>query len=134
MNCIDAREAMLTAEPDELAAVSISPLGEHLAACQSCRAMAVALTHDLDSLSALVRNSARTRRIHRATWIGALAAAAAIIAFVLPTRRESPSEDTPVRGVATGISVDVKPGQQAAVIATRDPKVTVVWIIQGGTH
>lgn len=133
MNCIEAREALLTAEPNELAGATASPLGEHIVECNVCRAMAAALTADLGVLSELVRRRARTRRIHRATWIGALAAAAAIIAFVLPTRRESPSTVTP-RSVASGISVDVKPGQQAAVIATRDPKVTVVWIIQGGDH
>ncbi len=136
MNCTQARDAMLTAEPSELAAAAPSALSEHVAACKECRALVAALGRDLGAFSTLVRNraGARTRRIHRAALIGAVAAAAVIIALVLPMRRAAPRAATPAASVASGISVDVAPGQQAAVIATRDPKVTVVWIIRGGGH
>lgn len=136
MNCIEAREAMLTAEPSELAGSPVSPLAEHLAECEDCRALAGVLTRELGALTTLVRHraAARTRRIHRSTAIGALAAAAVIIAFVIPRHRGAPPTAVPASTIASGISVDVAPGQQAAVIATRDPKVTVVWIIRGGGH
>jgi hypothetical protein len=135
MNCTQAREAMLVAEPAELRAPSQgeSELAAHLRDCEACRSLANALTNDLGALSSRVR--ARSRR--RALMLAALPVAAVLVAAVMLTRNRSeasrpavasrPSNDRP----ASVVSVDVQVGQRATVIKTADPKITLVWISSG---
>lgn len=139
MNCQDAHTEMLVADRDELAGRASSPLAAHVAACADCRAAASSLTRGLDRLSAIVAlrrvEDRQTRLVRRAT-IG-VAAAAAILAIVVPGLRRASSRraDLPPLVASTNrVGVDVRPGQVTAVIATKDPKVTVVWIVQGGDH
>lgn len=139
MNCNEAREAMLTAELDELDAMSDSTLGRHLESCAVCHRLARTLSLDLDRLSATVtdRAATRVRTIRRATALGAAIAAAAIIISVVPQlyRGDGPQPARDPRAhVAGAVSVDIAPGQRTAVFATKDPKVTVVWIMQRGDH
>ena len=131
MNCSQAREAMLVAEPAELHALGESALAAHLRECDACRSRARALTVDLDRLSSRIQ--ARSRR--RTFLLAALPVAAVLVATVtlVPKRAEQspvaahPRSERP----ANVVSVDVAVGQQATVIKTADPKTTLVWISSG---
>jgi hypothetical protein len=131
MNCTQAREAMLLAEPAELREEGESPLAAHLAECDACQALARSLNVDLDRLSSRIRVRSRRRRL----MIAALPIAAVLVAAVTVTtnRRERPAAvalrhaDHP----ASVVSVDVGVGQRATVIRTSDPKTTLVWISSG---
>jgi hypothetical protein len=131
MNCTQAREAMLVAEPAELHAEGESTLAAHLRECDACRSLARELAGDLDRLSSRIR--ARSRR--RALVLAALPVAAVLVATVtIMTKR---AEQSPIAAHARGerpanvVSVDVAVGQQATVIRTADPKTTLVWISSG---
>ena len=141
MNCDTAREAMLVADPGELRGdVSATPLATHLASCEQCGELARRLANDLDVLSATIVARAgdgrRKRSVRRVALIAAIPLAAAVVAFaVLGTRDESPIPAPPAAArpvVSNMVSVDIARGQQATVIRTRDPKVTVVWLTNGG--
>ena len=135
MNCTEAREAMLVAEPAELRAGDRdeSEFAAHLRDCDACRTLARALAGDLHRLSLRLR--ARSRR--RTSMLAALPVAAVLVAAVMLMRNRSesirsavaslPSNDRP----ASVVSVDVQVGQRAAVIKTADPKITLVWISSG---
>jgi hypothetical protein len=138
MNCLEARDAMLGAEPGELAGGTASPLGTHLGTCPNCRAIAERLLRDLERLSSVVAlRRVRSRHARRTRKVVIGAAAAGLIAVGVPTllrgRSRQAIHDVPSARVSR-VAVDIRPGQRAAVIATKDPKVTVVWIIQGGDH
>ena len=141
MNCTEAREAMLVAEPSELGTATGSAadapdglgnsLAEHLAACDPCRRLADLLAADLNGLSFGLR--ARSRR--RTMMLAAFPIAAVLVATVTVAARRS-SQTPPViqnRAVrsASVVSVDVGVGQKAAVIKTADPKTTLIWISSG---
>jgi hypothetical protein len=131
MNCTEAREAMLVAEPAELRAEGESELAAHLVECDACRSLARALTGDLGRLSSRIR----ARSTRRALMLAALPVAAVlVVAATIVTRRSDqptvaalPRSDRP----ANVVSVDVGVGQQATVIKTADPKTTLVWISSG---
>ena len=102
MNCTEAREAMLVAEPSELGAAALSAtdspdgpgdsLAEHLAVCDPCRRLAGLLAADLDGLSFRLR--ARSRR-RRTMMLAALPIAAVVVATATVTARRS-SQTPPV--------------------------------------
>jgi hypothetical protein len=131
MNCTEAREAMLVAEPAEFRAGGGSELAAHVGECAACRSLARALAGDLDRLSSRIR--ARSRR--RTLVLAALPIAAVLVAAVAvmtrradqPTVAAQPRTDRP----ASVVSVDVAVGQRATVIKTADPKTTLVWISSG---
>ena len=142
MNCIEAREAMLVAEPSVLgdAALNVADaldgpgdsFAEHLAACHACRRIAGRLAADLNGLSFRVR--ARSRR-RRNIALAALPIAAVLVATVAVGARRSPASAPSIEPRADHpakvVSVDVGVGQRAAVIKTADPKTTLVWISTG---
>jgi len=145
MNCTEARDAMLVAEFDDLSGRGEPTLAEHMEACDECRATATRMIHELGALAAAVR--ARRHPSQRATVVGRIALVAALpiaaglfVALRLATTASGPSSErlnagasaTPSPVASTGVTVDVSPGQQATVIKTRDPKITVVWIEQRG--
>jgi hypothetical protein len=141
MNCHEAREAMLVADPTELQGgfESATPLATHVASCETCRELARRLSNDLGvlSMSVAARTRIRSRRpsIRRVALIAAIPAAAAVAAFIaLGVRSESPAPATSgvQRTASNVVSVDIARGQQATVIRTQDPKVTVVWLTPGG--
>jgi hypothetical protein len=133
MNCTEAREAMLVAEPVEFHAESGggSELGAHVGECDVCRSLAQALAGDLDRLSSRIR--ARSRR--RTLMLAALPIAAVVVATVTvmtkradqPAVAVQPRTDRP----ASVVSIEIGVGQQATVIKTTDPKTTLVWISSG---
>jgi hypothetical protein len=135
MNCTEAREAMLVAEPAEFRGESGggggSELAAHVRECEACRSLAHALAGDLDRLSSRIRARARRRTL----TLAALPVAAVLVAAVAvvrnrveqPTVASLPHNDRP----ASVVSVDVGVGQQATVIKTADPKTTLVWISSG---
>lgn len=135
MNCIEAREAMLVAEPVELRAgyPGESELADHLRDCAMCRSLARALTGDLDRLTVRIRTRSRRRTL----MLAALPIAAVIVAAVtLVSNRARPTQPAVAEGrrsdrPARVVSVDVGVGQQATVIRTADPKTTLVWISSG---
>jgi len=131
MNCREAREAMLVAEAMELNGAGSSELAGHVATCDTCRALGRSLSADLDALDAAVRNrSRRTAKIIVAT----LPIAAALVAGATLVHRASPPRAQSVGTTVSPrtVSVQVAPGHQAAVFATKDTNVTVVWISTEG--
>lgn len=141
MNCTEAREAMLVAEPSELAAATGNAadapdgvedsLAEHLAVCGPCRRLAGLLAADLNGLSFRLRVRSRRRRT---VTLAAFPIAAVAVATVTVLARRS-VQTAPVAQhrdrPANVVSVDVGVGQKAAVIKTADPKTTLIWISSG---
>ena len=129
MNCREAREAMLIAEREELRGEGETPLAEHVALCEACGRVGSALASDLRRLSASVAR----RKSKRIALIAALPAAAAILIVARIAVREEPVPRPALaaQSPAHVVSVDVAPGQRAAVLKTSDPKVTLVWLAPG---
>jgi hypothetical protein len=142
MRCSDAREAMLTADREELRAVGDGALATHLRACSACSVVAGRIDAATTSLAGIVaaRGAGPAHRWSpaRLAGIAALPIAAAVIGVLaLRDRTEQPSAAaTPERSTARAshgvVSVDVARGQTATVIKTRDPNVTIVWLAPGG--
>jgi hypothetical protein len=133
MTCDEAREAMMTAEPLELAGRGSGVFAEHLAECPVCAESARALRAALPMLANRVNRRARRRA---AMVVGIPAAAAATVLGVFIARPGGDGEPVAphVNIPANVVSVDVKAGQRATVFKTNDPKVTVVWISPGGSE
>jgi hypothetical protein len=131
MNCTEAREAMLVAEPAELRAESGSDLAAHFDGCDACRSLARSLTRDLDRLSSRIRT--RSRRRTMALAVLPIAAVLVAAVSVVTKRAERPMVASLPHGdrPASVVSVDVGVGQQATVIKTADPKTTLIWISSG---
>lgn len=131
MNCREAREAMLVAEATELRGVGSTELAEHVAACDACRDLGRSLSADLVALEASVRR--RPRRTTKVI-VSTLPIAAVLVAGAALFHRSSRAAVEPTTaGVAQRtVSVQVAPGHQAAVFATKDTNVTVVWISTEG--
>ncbi len=150
MTCAQALDNMLDAEPAELQADAPGGLAGHLRGCDACRSAAgrilaaqAELATGLAALTAAgVREEVRVRPIGSAPsaarrW--ALRAAlplAAAASLLLVLRRPSSAPES-ARVAAAAIQRDMMheealvepgPGQSAAVMATRDPAVTVVWL------
>jgi hypothetical protein len=129
MNCREAREAMLVAERGELRGEGETPLAAHVASCEACGRVGIALISDLRRLSASVAR----RNSKRIALIAALPAAAAIVIVARIAVREEPARRPALSAQppAHVVSVDVAAGQRAAVLKTSDPKVTLVWLAPG---
>jgi hypothetical protein len=151
MTCAQALDLMLEAEPAELHADTAGDLARHLRGCDPCRSAAermLAAQAELASgLTALttagVREEVRLRPIGSAPsavrrWALRAAlplAAAATLLLVLRRPSSSPPESSRVAAAAIQRDmmheealVEPGPGQSVAVMATRDPEVTVVWL------
>ena len=137
MTCTEARDAIDVADLSELRASNDSPLARHLRECAECRRVAGVV---LRGTAALMLGSARrerTRRsrLRRVTAWSSVAAAATIVAVVATDRHEPPPRPQPTRSaslpVARHVSLEVGKGQQATVLKTSDPKVTVIWLSSG---
>jgi anti-sigma factor RsiW len=151
MTCAQALDQMLDAEPVELHAEAAGDLARHLRGCHACRSAAegiLAAQADLASgLAALtaagVRREVRVRPIGSAPsamrrWALRAALPLATAASLLLVLRRPPSSPAQFSRVAAAAiqrdmmheeaQVEPGPGQSAAVMATRDPEVTVVWL------
>jgi hypothetical protein len=126
MTCTEARDAVLVADPTALVHPTDAALANHLHSCAPCAEMARALGADLEMLRGGVRRRSK-RRVATIAIAAALPIAAGIIA-ILVSRRATPIVIEPPAASTASISVDVPPGKQATVFATKDPKVTIVWI------
>jgi len=137
MICTEARAAIEVADLSELRASDTAPLTEHLRECAECRRLADVV---LRGTANLMAGSARRARAHRSrarritAWSSAAAAATIVGALVLD-RSESPTPAQQRRvaslPAARHVSLDVARGQQATVLKTSDPKVTVIWLSSG---
>lgn len=136
MTCTEARDAITVANLSELRASDDAPLAEHLQHCAECRVLADVV---LRGTSVLMSGNARRARLHRSrvrrvTAWSSVAAAATIVA-VVADRREPTARPEPTRSaslpVARQVSLEVARGQQATVLKTSDPKVTVIWLSSG---
>ena len=134
MTCLEAREALVIADPRELSSGS-GELAAHLETCAECCARAKAIRAQTSALASKVRLRARRRRSRR-LMLGATAsvAAALVLAIALNSRRTPATPEVRLSSlpVARRVSVTVAPGQSAAVLATADTLVTVVWFTGAG--
>lgn len=105
MNCNDALELMLDAEPEELALAVESPLVDHIRGCAKCAAVARRLTGATRAIAkvvavepqVLVTAGARVTRRRWTAGAGAALAAAAAIVVVVTSGAEP---DAPVSSTA----------------------------------
>ena len=138
MNCKEARHAMLVAEPAELRGETETALAAHIADCADCRRASSTIaegTAHSDSRSLGVR------RIHgdvchagRLVWClcrrgGRRVRDRERACFF--RRAEAPRVSLAPLPVARTVSLEVGRGQQATVLKTADPKVTVIWLSSG---
>jgi hypothetical protein len=134
MTCLEAREALVIADPRELSDAS-GELAAHLKTCAECGARAKAISAQTSVLASMVRLRTRRRRSRR-LMVAATAsiAAALVLAVALNSRRAPAVPEVRLSSlpVAHRVSVTVAPGQSAAVLATADTLVTVVWFTGAG--
>jgi hypothetical protein len=121
---------MMIAEPRDLSGAGESELARHIASCAECKQVAFALDASLQRFARLVaRRSAR-----RIAAVAALPIAAAILVIVAVAPhsqlRRRPVVLLQSLRPASVVSVDVAPGQRAAVLKTADPTVTLVWLTE----
>ena len=152
MTCRDALDRMMEAEPAALegAPSADAALAEHLRECGRCRAVARALSAELGALDAGLSGLAkpgvrpveqlRSRVALPGTqalrWIPLAAAAALAAVLLLGPPGPPPPGDPGVAGPANGseasrpttVAVTIPADRGAAVMSTRNPKITVVWL------
>ena len=139
MNCTESREAMLAAEPEELRGETETALAAHVAGCADCgRASAMIVGGTTQLGLAIARRTSRARRPMSRRVIGLVLvpiAAVAVFAIVKAgrsaRRAEPPRVSLSPLPVARTVSLEVGRGQQATVLKTADPKVTVIWLSSG---
>ena len=139
MICADARNAMLTADLDELRGER-GELASHLRSCDDCARVASRLVSDTRCVGVAVAMRARRRaHLRKLAVFASLPLAAAIVAGVVLARHRSAQANLvaatvaprSAKPVARRVSVDVAKGQRATVINTVDPSVTVIWLTPG---
>jgi len=139
MNCTQAREAMLVAEPAELRGETETALAIHVVGCPDCRRAAATIAGGTTQLGlAIARRTPRTRRRVSRRAIGLVVvpvAAAAVFAVAnaggFSRTPEPPRVSCSPLPVARTVSLEVGRGQHATVLKTADPKVTVIWLSSG---
>ena len=89
MNCTQARETMLVAEPSELRGRGESPLSAHVGECDACRSLAGSLIGDMNVLSSRVRVRATRRTVMFATV--PIAAVLVAVITLVSSRRDQPA-------------------------------------------
>jgi anti-sigma factor RsiW len=158
MRCEIALEALLEADTDTLGGTGEDALSTHVRECARCRAAATRflegerlLREGLEATAKppaqeLVDAMSRRARMPpvepepRSTgarpgarwrlWVPAVGAAAATVALLWPGP-PSPVPSLLAPSVAR-TRVELPPGQDALVLETRNPEITVVWFFQGG--
>lgn len=130
MNCTAALEALLDAEPAELAAVSTTPLTTHLAACERCRAVARQLVMDTRLLAAAITLEAAPRRMRRSAtvWVERSLVPAGLVAallLVLVPRTPDTSPNVTAGGASSKTAVAVPDAVMSPRVVTDTAPVTV---------
>jgi predicted anti-sigma-YlaC factor YlaD len=143
MTCDQAREALLTADLDQLNANRPGSLAAHLETCAACRSAAdriAAITRALQAERALPPSrpparaasearveAGRLRRSRRARWgVVPLLAAAGLAAILILRDGAPPGQPLPPRAMASPPLVESAPGR-VAVLTTDNPAIVVVW-------
>jgi hypothetical protein len=162
MNCEVARQALLEADPDALAASGNGELVDHLRTCPKCARVAVLLNESHTQLAAhldgdmvdppaalvdevLQRSRAPSEmekeRRDRLVSLGRralapLLAAAAIAGLLLwsnePLPNPRPVATADETAAAATPRIEAPAGKSVAVIQTKNPSITVVWLFSGG--
>jgi len=150
MTCDEALEAILEAEPDALAGLGDHPLADHVRTCTRCRALARSVMADEEALGRELGSAVpasdlegllnqafppRTagpklfRPRHRALGLALipLAAAAAAVSLFFHFQVPAPGVSTPSLHTPPGLGLVVPEGRNAAVLATNNPDITVLW-------
>ncbi len=145
MNCEQALERMLDADPDELAGRGDSELVSHIQGCGRCQAVAAELVAGHEMLAAEIQTAdvdrgvervlpavrrAAIQRVRRRRLIRfALPATAAAVLALLVTRAPVPALPLvdPQAQPAGQPTVRLAPNTNALVLETNNPKITVVW-------
>jgi hypothetical protein len=124
MRCAEAREPILTADPQELESGAAGPLAEHLGECAACRRSA-------DRILAAHRALAEGRRavrVHRRLRTLAPALAAAAMLVVLLARADHTAPAPVILSHPETMPPLVEAGAaRVAIFSTSRPNVTVVW-------
>jgi anti-sigma factor RsiW len=142
MRCAEAREPILTADPQELESGAAGPLAEHLGECAACRrsadrilaahqALRTALVPVARSAAAAQRALAEGRRavrVHRRLRTLAPALAAAAMLVVLLARADHTAPAPVILSHPETMPPLVEAGAaRVAIFSTSRPNVTVVW-------
>jgi len=150
MNCSGAREALLEADIDLLEGRGEGALVDHLRGCPRCRAVAQMIVEgerglgeammelvpapDPDELLDRVegerdgvRNLIRPQFRWSLSRLVPLAAAASLVALFLGRDPNLPGEPVVPMASAPGLGLEVPEGQDVAVLATKNPDITVLW-------
>ena len=140
IECQEAYELLLEAEPAELRGEGDLPLARHLASCAECAALAAGLRaqHEqlaqaLTALTPAHPPRAVARRRRWPVFIAPLAAAALLLLVLRQQgswprpRPEWPSLDALEPDVPTSTVVNAIGAAGVVVLQTRDPNITVVW-------
>jgi hypothetical protein len=141
VNCTDAYEAILEADPAVLRGEGAGELARHLLACTACRARARRVLDATDALDQALeaegvslggrRRAIPTRpRLARRLAPWGLVAAAAAAGVLLLSRPGAPGRPDVAAPAPSAVAVDVDLSSSArpvAVLRTADPNITVVW-------
>jgi len=142
MNCVEAHEAILEAEPAALRGEGDGALARHLVECAACRERARRVLSGMAALDRALEAEAGASPVRRkpparhpiarrlAPWGAGLAAAAALAGLLLVRHPDAPRGTgvTAVTRLAAGMEVDLSASTRpAAVFRTADPNITVVW-------
>ncbi|MEQ8331095.1 MAG: hypothetical protein RH859_11610 [Longimicrobiales bacterium] len=149
--CPDRLDALLTAEPEELAGHSGGPLADHVRECPACATVARALLDEtrrldraLDRLSALPPGfdasllvaragvpegspSAAKRALGRRPWRAAAGAGVAAAAAVVLMWIARPTPPAPPHRSVPDPGLDLESDRNVAVLSPPDASVTVLW-------
>jgi predicted anti-sigma-YlaC factor YlaD len=148
MTCAEAREALLEAEMSALRGEGDTPLALHLRGCRTCRRLSEAVLRgegllaneltravpplDVERILGPVPWRGRKRRpwYHRplALPLVPLAAAAVLVAIFLTREPSLPGPAYSPPAPFSGPDVVVPEGKTAAVMATSNPYITVIWL------
>jgi hypothetical protein len=148
IGCRTARDLLLEADPAALRGQGDGELAAHLRSCAPCRAAAQAVLAGQAELDAALRTLAAPRRGTRmiplrrrmplvrrvaAVAVPLAAAAAAVLLVARPPATTAEKPGVQAERIARALFprqpvAQPRPGQHAAVMTTRDPGVTVVWI------
>jgi|ERR1043166_8290614 predicted anti-sigma-YlaC factor YlaD len=143
MTCTEARRAMRTADRLALRGEDDSAVAEHVRSCRDCQHVALEVEAGTELLAELVMSrgdapvvalAERRPNVRRAAALALIPVAAAIAGVLVLRREAAPPVDTTRAAPRSSVSVEVAPGQTAAVLKTKDPNVTIVWLTRGASE
>ena len=136
MRCADARDALLTADVDELRGAGDSELAAHVRSCTDCRAAAqqiLAVTAGMAARLDQVAIPRRSRWVRSAWPVWVALPIAAVLSGLLLTREAGPRTPLPRVGAVEDVKqpvvhpvVNAPAGRNVAVIEAAN-NITVVW-------